>query len=121
MKILLGELVAANPELVQLGQKELPFKAAYCISKLLRKVGEEVKDYETARGALVKELGEQQGDMWQVKPENFESFSKKLEELLTEEVELNGIRKLKLEELDGVPVRPQMLAALHFFIDEDAV
>ncbi len=101
MKLTLGEIVNLFDELNgkvidhKTGQRgkgvlshKLSIRAKHILQNdLNKKISEDVKGFEESRLELFKELGEQEGDMWIVKPEHQEELYKKIAEL--ESIEKN--------------------------------
>jgi hypothetical protein len=115
MKLTLGEVVALFNELngyvidQKTGERskgvlshKLSIRAKHILQNdLNRKIAEEVKAFEESRLELFKELGEQEGDMWIVKPENQDELMKKIGEL--ESIEKNiEVPKINVGELYNI-------------------
>ena len=115
MKLTLGEIVNLFDELNgkvidhKTGQRgkgvlshKLSIRAKYILSNdLSKKIAEDVKGFEESRLELFKELGEQEGEMWIVKPENQEELYKKISEL--ESIEKNvEVPKINAGELYNI-------------------
>lgn len=98
--------------------KGVPIKVAYDLSKIGRKLAEEIELYGKKRFELIKEFGtESENDTWTVQPEKLKDFAAKHDELMDHEVEI-GVNPIKLEQLgDKVEgVTAAHLAACHDFI-----
>jgi hypothetical protein len=115
IKLTLGELVALFNELngqvidQKTGERskgvlsyKLSIRAKHILNNdLNKKIAEDVKAFEESRLELFKELGEQEGDMWIVKPENQEELFKKIQEL--ESIEKNvEVPKINAGELYNI-------------------
>jgi len=115
VKLTLGEVVALFNELngyiidQKTGERskgvlshKLSIRAKHILQNdLNRKIAEEVKAFEESRLELFKELGEQEGDMWIVKPENQDELMKKIGEL--ESIEKNiEVPKINVGELYNI-------------------
>jgi hypothetical protein len=115
MKLTLGEIVALFNELngqvidQKTGERskgvlsyKLSIRAKHILNNdLNKKIAEDVKAFEESRLELFKELGEQEGDMWIVKPENQEELFKKIQEL--ESIEKNvEVPKINAGELYNI-------------------
>jgi hypothetical protein len=115
MKLSLGEIVALFNELngqvidQKTGERskgvlsyKLSIRAKHILNNdLNKKIAEDVKAFEESRLELFKELGEQEGDMWIVKPENQEELFKKIQEL--ESIEKNvEVPKINAGELYNI-------------------
>lgn len=115
MKLNLGEIVQLNDELngrvinQQTGERskgvlshKLSIRAKHILSNdLNKKIAEDVKAFEESRLELFKELGEQEGDMWIVKPEKQDELFAKIKEL--ESIEKNvEVPKINAGELYNI-------------------
>lgn len=115
VKLTLGELVQLSDELngrvinQQTGERskgvlshKLSIRAKHILSNdLNKKIAEDVKAFEESRLELFKELGEQEGDMWIVKPEKQDELFAKIKEL--ESIEKNvEVPKINAGELYNI-------------------
>jgi hypothetical protein len=115
MKLTLGEIVALFNELngqiidQKTGERskgvlsyKLSIRAKHILNNdLNKKIAEDVKAFEESRLELFKELGEQEGEMWIVKPENQDELFKKIQEL--ESIEKNvEVPKINAGELYNI-------------------
>ena len=115
MKLTLGEIAQLFDELngrvidQKTGQRskgllshKLSIRAKHILSNdLNKKIAEEVKAYEESRLEIFKELGEQEGDMWIVKPEKQDELFAKVNEL--ESIEKNiEVPKINVGELYNI-------------------
>lgn len=82
--------------------KEIPSNIKYRMSRLLLKLGAEVETYSKTRNELIEKFGSKGEDgRIGIKPESpeFELFTKEHETILSENVEINGVRPFKLSEV----------------------
>jgi len=115
MKLTLGEIVALFNELngqvidQKTGERskgvlsyKLSIRAKHILNNdLNKKIMEFVKEFEESRLELFKELGEQEGEMWIVKPEKQEELFAKVQEL--ESIEKNvEVPKINAGELYNI-------------------
>ncbi len=115
MKLTLGEIVALSDELngkiinQQTGERskgvlshKLSIRAKHILSNdLNKKIAEDVKGFEESRLEIFKELGEQEGEMWIVKPEKQDELFSKIAEL--EAIEKNvEVPKINAGELYNI-------------------
>lgn len=115
IKLTLGEIVQLSDELngrvinQQTGERskgvlshKLSIRAKHILSNdLNKKIAEDVKAFEESRLELFKELGEQEGDMWIVKPEKQDELFAKIKEL--ESIEKNvEVPKINAGELYNI-------------------
>jgi len=92
--MILGELLKAETALLTISTQDVSVKVAYHLAKLTQLVQVETKYYYDQRKKLIEELGIERdvtilekeqgmfGKIFEVKPENFEIFGKKINELL---------------------------------------
>jgi hypothetical protein len=120
MKIKVGEIVASRESLAKLIGKELPVKAAFRLSRVVKTLNTELKDFEEQRMKLIQKYGEKkegQEDTMIVKPENMEAFSTEMEALFTEEIEVS-YEPVTVADLGNVQITPSDMVALEKFIVE---
>ena len=115
MKLTLSEIVALHDELngrvidQKTGERskgilshKLSIRAKHILNNdLNKKIVEEVKSFEESRLEIFKELGEQEGEMWIVKPEKQEELFKKIQELESIEKSID-VPKLNAGELYNI-------------------
>jgi hypothetical protein len=70
--------------------QKLPIKSAFAVAKLSNDAAKAIKDFEDARIAIFKRLGEEKDGKVEIKPENREEFFKSLSELLELEQDIPG-------------------------------
>lgn len=70
--------------------QKLPIKSAFAIAKLANDAAKAIKDFEDARMAIFKRLGEEKDGKVEIKPENRDEFFKALAELLELEQDVPG-------------------------------
>lgn len=99
-----------------LEEKNIPVKASFKISTILKKVNRYLETFNEQENKLVKELGEikEDGSM-SVKPENMEEFNKKIEELL--DVDIPDITKINISELEESDKKPNIKPGIFFDLD----
>lgn len=91
MIVTLGQLKASEPSLMELAKAVLPIQKSYQLSKFLKKIGGELKLFETGRVALIKKYGTEEPGTQNihVSDENMGKFSVEFDELLKIEVTFN--------------------------------
>ena len=124
MKVTLQQVLDAMPAVSQFAQKELPAKAAYRISKLVKKLNSEARDLQEQRNRLIEKYGHKvlKGEQWvmEVRPENIGAFMAELKTLLSEEVELEGVASIKFADIEHLNLSPAVLSDLDFMIEAPA-
>jgi len=104
----------------ELIDKELPISTAYKIQKNFTKLEDEVKQAEVIRKKIIdkyKEGKEDENGNVDIKEDCVEYFNKEIEELFTQEVELE-LKKINVEELEGIKIKPLTLSRLDLIIVE---
>jgi hypothetical protein len=118
----LGILKAIEEPLIKLVKLELPIKTSYKLSKILKKIGQELADLEEERVKLVKKYGDQDDEAQSIQvkdPEKYEEFAKEFGELLQEEITLE-IDPIPINMLgDSVTFSPAELAALEMLFKDE--
>lgn len=128
MKLTLGEIMALFNELngqvidQKTGERskgvlshKLSIRAKHILQNdLNKKIAEDVKAFEESRLELFKELGEQEGEMWIVKPENQEELFNKIAELeaIEKNVEVPKINAGELYNIETEDYWPVLLDKL---------
>jgi hypothetical protein len=117
----LGILKAIEEPLIKLVKLELPIKTSYKLSKILKKIGQELADLEEERVKLVKKYGDQDDEAQSIQvtdPAKYEEFAKEFGELLQEEITLE-IDPIPIDMLgDSVTFSPAELAALEMLFTD---
>lgn len=92
MKCKLSEMLNASEALKKVAAISLPAKTSYRLMRLAKKFDSEIKTFDAKRFELLKKYGEETAEKkgyYQIKPENVEVFSKEMEGVVSEEVELD--------------------------------
>jgi hypothetical protein len=90
MKLTLRQIVNASPALGRVGAEKASAKFAYNIARNLRLTEPEVLGYQKAHNELVEKYRAKNKDgEWVIPDENQKIFTKEVEELLEQEVELD--------------------------------
>jgi len=123
MKVEIIKVVAADVTLKEL-QKEnaIPFTLAWEIDDMLEIFSKHVERFNKERQKLVTELGEpdkENPEMYHIKTESIKNYNEKIEEIASFEVELEGLKKLKKEDLKSLVIPGSItIADIKEFIDE---
>ena len=117
MKASLKDLWNARATLGKLAGMSFKAKTAYKLMKLIDQVNKEIEPFSKVRQELFLKYGDQDGDRVTIKPENIEIFSKELEELESQEIELKFT--VNLDEIGEVELSPSELYDLDFMLKED--
>jgi len=115
-----GQLKSAEPALVTLTRERLPIQIALQVSKYIREIAVQVKNFDELRNNLVVKYGKPipgKEDDYEVTPENMDSFLKDIQPYLEQEVDL-PIEKIKISELPSdVRLTPTEAAQLEYFLE----
>lgn len=120
MEIKLKKIVTANGALNKLMSKEVPIKVGFQLSKIAKKLNEELSIYNDNRVKLIKKYGEEdkkKNGNYNIKKENIETFQKELTELMEVKVKVD-IDKIKIKEIENVKLSGGDLLALDFLLEE---
>lgn len=126
ISIKISELLEMNESFVALEKATFPAKTSYWIGKLLSKVtaatNEHLKIFNNTRNDMLKNLGDlvdEKEMRYTVRPENIEEWNKGITNMLDDPVLLAGVMKIKLNEIEGIEVKPSTLIALDPILDEE--
>ena len=126
MRVKMHEIIDAMPALSVFAQKELPAKAAYRISKLVKKLHSEQREFSDARNKAIQKYGHKvkksirgvEQEVTEVSPENAEAFTAEVNALLASDVELDGVAKVSFADIEKLDIAPAVLSDLSFIIEE---
>ncbi len=119
----LANLIDAYDALGQLTRLSFQAKLAYRIAKCYNKVTQELRDFEVARMQLFEKYGtrvegENETFRLDIPREKRGEFENELNELLKEEIELNGIEKINIALFENVSIQPETLVHLGWLLDD---
>lgn len=120
MNVKLLTIIESQKAIEALLDKPLPVKTAYRLQKALRKVISEINEFEQARQRLLVRYssGPDENGSIMVKPENVSEYKEKIQELIDEDVELEGVSKISLDQLEGLDFTVRDMMYLDFLIEE---
>lgn len=118
IKIKLGELVNAEKEgvFVEVAKLDLKLKDAIKVTKLFKKITEEVVAFNTAKDEKIKKYGTEVDGVISINAENehWRDFITEIAEVEQQEVELD-FEPIPYESLDeNAQISPKTLLILHF-------
>ena len=116
MKIKLADIVGEVENVKALLDLKFPIKVSYRLNRLVSKLQPELNLYDTKRNELVKEFGDapqEDGTIKVTDPEKLAEFTKKLQELLDVECEID-FEKIKIDDIPNVEVSPKLLVNFIF-------
>ena len=122
MKFKLIEIRSLEGSLVKLTNKELPVRVAYRLSRVLKRVTEELSSIENYRVKLVKKYskGEDEKGIFEVAKGEEEKFGKEFSELLMEEIDID-FEPILLSDLGDICLTPIDLIRLEKIILEEKI
>lgn len=120
-EVQLSELKQIEPSLNKLVQMQLPVKISYRLSKVLKKISQELNTLEETRQTLVKKLGVLNEDTQQIEvpQDRVQDFVKEMEEVLSESYELEFI-PIDIEEITNVTLSPADVINLEMFFEAES-
>lgn len=116
MTIKLESIQEAKPALEALIQKDMSMSAAYKVSKLVKAINAELKNYDEMRIKLLQDIGStlnETGDNYVIPVDKRQVFAEKMQELLAVEVEVP--EKIDISGED-ISISPDQLLALEPFL-----
>lgn len=121
MNLTIRELLNSKPVFEKLSQKSMPAKTAYRISKILKILNREFKDFDSMRKSLIQKFGERKDDNsddWRVKEENVKEFTDEMNSIIEEEIILEGVMKFKLSDLESLELTPVEIYMIDSWIED---
>lgn len=116
MTIKLESIQEAKPALEALIQKDMSMAAAYKVSKLVKAINAELKNYDEMRIKLLQDIGStlnETGDNYVIPVDKRQIFAEKMQELLAVEVEVPDKIDISGEDIS---ISPDQLLALEPFL-----
>lgn len=111
-KLSVGDVVSSAQVLQVVANTKMPVKTSYRINKILRKVSREIDIYEEERKKIFEEFGEEeQQGMLRIPEKNMEEATTLLDELLSEEVEIE-LPEVTIDHLSSIELTPLEFQAL---------
>lgn len=128
IRITVRDAVDAQDGVDALSKMKLPVKMAYQVSKLQRKLKDEVSSFLEVRNKLVEELGEVDEKSGQtiIKPgPKLEQFTKEIDQILDEEIVIERVKEISIADLEKLEedgkldeIEPLILTKLASILDE---
>lgn len=93
MNLTLEDLATAEAPLQRLVEREVSARVAFHLARIVRQVNPELRDYGTARMALLKRVGtlSEDGTGYNIEPQHQAEFTAEIRALLDTEIELNVV------------------------------
>lgn len=127
IKVKIVDIVNGTEALQKLAKTELKAKLAWQVSKLLKAAEQEIQIFNDTRMSVIKKYGEkdENGELitddngnCKISDNNLILFNTELNELLSNEVEINA-NKLNINDFGDINFTPSEMASLELFIDFD--
>ncbi len=128
MKIKLFELSNILNSLNNISEISIPISLSYRLSKLCKKLIEEMKQYQESKNKLIKEYAEKdendniiinkKDDTINIKKDKLDMFQKEMEELNNIELEID-FKPIRIEEFGDINISPKDLMNIEMFIESD--
>lgn len=115
----LHQLIDSTEALKSLSEKSFSALVSFRLSKVIKVVDVETKEFHDARIKLAKEMGSlsEDGAQFVIPPEKQPAFSTQLTDLLMEEVAIPG-DQIKIADIEKTELEPKLLATLEWLICE---
>lgn len=129
IKVKLGDLIAANGSLTEMGElTTIPPTSAFRLARVIRKSADEVTAWNKARRAIMKQSGKASphpqipSELWidpkTITLDDADSLEAEMDALNATEVEIEA-NPMKVSEFgDKAELKPKWLAHLHWLIGE---
>lgn len=110
MQLKLKQLIESQESIGKLIETKLPVKVSYRLNRLVNYINPELRIFTEKRLELFKEFGvhDTEKDIWEIKPENSETFTEEITKLMDEEVNID-FQTLKLADLGDISIEPKYL------------
>ena len=125
INVKISDLLNGAETLQKLSQKDFKAKLAWSIARLLKAAEAEIQSFNETRMNLIKKCGEkdENGELitddkgnCKIRPEEIDSFTKELNELINTEVEINA-NKINMNLLEDIDFTPADMAILEPFVE----
>ena len=125
IKVKISDLLNGTEALQKLAGTDLKAKVAWQVSKLIKAAETEIQSFNTTRIELIKKYGEknESGELitddegnCKINNASVTEFSNELNDLISQEVELNA-SKLNMDEIGDVSFTPAEMVGLEPFFD----
>lgn len=125
INVKISSLLNGTEALQKLAGADLKAKLAWQIARLLKAAEAELQSFNETRMTLIKKYGEKdtKGELitdekgnCKILPENINTFTTELNELLNTEVEIN-VNKISIDDLENMSFTPSEMTLLEDFIN----
>lgn len=125
INVKISSLLNGTEALQKLAGADLKAKLAWQVARLLKAAEAELQSFNETRMTLIKKYGEKdtEGELitdekgnCKIPPEDINTFTAELNELLNTEVEIN-VNKISINDLENMSFTPSEMTLLEEFID----
>lgn len=99
MKLKLLDVINSKDVLEKINKEAFSAKVSYFIQRNLKNINNEFLNFSDTRLKLFEKYGEKIEESYRILPEKIEKFTKEMNELITQEIELDIIQ-VSLDEFD---------------------
>ncbi len=118
MDIKLIKVLNSQEALKRLADTKLPVKTAYRVSKLVKALEKELKDFEDFRNSLIMKYGESQGGgQYKISEIDIAKFNDEINEVMETEVHLE-FNSLKVNDLAEIDISATDMIVLDYLFEE---
>lgn len=114
-------LVNAKPALIKIASQDLTIKTLYKVSKLMKKLDDELMIYEVEKQKILDNHAEISGDIYVPKEGHEEDFVSEFNELYALEVDIGDIKPVKIPSSEKIALSYQDLYAVREFIEIEEI
>lgn len=121
MKIKVGDLYDLSLGLADLADKDLEIRTSLKVEKNQRNVSEELLSTDKIRQKIIEKYKDKKVKLERgvkIKTEKWDVYNKEVDELMAQDVNVS-LQKIKLNELDGIRIKPQSLRFLGTILDKE--
>jgi len=115
MKVKVVDILNANEGLKKIASLPINIKVSYQLMRLGNKISDELKVFDDKRKELLNKYGEINEGNWKVKEENMTDFTKDINDILEEDVDIE-FEPISLDNLGDVKISLADLNLLKAFI-----
>ena len=103
MKVTYNDIIRASSSMKKLIEKELPVKSAIALSRLIKKMNEEIEIFYEEQRKIVEKYGviNPETGAYKIREENQKDYADKMTELFALEVEIDG-GKIEIDGLGNI-------------------
>ena len=112
MEVTLKDLWGAREIFSRMSGMKFKAKTSYKLMKMFDQANHELEPFGKVRRELFEKYGEERDGMFVVKPENMEEFTKEIEELASQKVDLKFT--VAMDEIEDADLTPSEMLDIEF-------